>query len=268
MSANRILVVEDDTAIRELLCINLQVAGYDYEAQADGDSVVCKLFFNETSSDETNDKTSLETAPSAQPAIDWLNGTFMIQAGKGSRKITAKVCGIMAKKQTAGTEQLPTALISLYSGRELLRQSNHAVEYSGIKVRILNSGCASAVSAEAAKLGVAVTTADTTSITLQTRWDGEEKERSYLIVIGFICLLFSVSFVLALHKIALLEQADYFSFLKQPCTEKIDFARVFRMQAATFFLLGSLIGFVAAVALPYFLPQGVQGTSVFMLHIL
>jgi DNA-binding response OmpR family regulator len=43
MSANRILIVEDDKAIRELLCINLQVAGYDYEAQADGDSVVSLL---------------------------------------------------------------------------------------------------------------------------------------------------------------------------------------------------------------------------------
>lgn len=43
MSANRILVVEDDKAIRELICINLQVAGYGYKAQADGDSVVCLL---------------------------------------------------------------------------------------------------------------------------------------------------------------------------------------------------------------------------------
>jgi len=234
----------------------------------------CKLFSNETSSDTTNDKASLEAAQSALPAIDWLNSTFIFQTGKDSRKITAKVCGITAKdqavekEQTAGKEQPPKALISLSAGKELLRQSKQTVEYSGIKVRVLNSGCTSAVSVEAAKLGVTATAADAANTTLQSKWDGEEKEKSYLLVIAFICLLFSVSSIFALRKIALLEQEDYFPFLKQPRMQKLAFTRIFHMQVATFFLLGSLIGFVVAVALPYFLPQEMQGTSVFMLHIL
>ena len=36
---NRILVVEDDTAISELICMNLTVAGYDTEALFDGNEV-------------------------------------------------------------------------------------------------------------------------------------------------------------------------------------------------------------------------------------
>ena len=217
----------------------------------------CKLFSSKTLSD----KTSVETAQFVQPSIDWLNSTFIIQSGKNSRKITAKVCGITQEKQTAGKEP-PSALISLSAGKELLRQNKQIVKYSSIKVRVLNSGCASGVTAEAAKLGVTATITDTASTTLQTKWDGEEKEKNYLIAIGLICLLFSVSFVLALHKIAFLEQADYFPFLKQPCIQKCNFVRIFRMQVVAFFLLGSLIGLVVAVVLPYFLPQGVQGTSV------
>jgi hypothetical protein len=232
----------------------------------------CKAFSNETSSDTTTDKASLKAAQATQsalPAIDWLNATFLIQAGKDSRKITAKVCGITAKNQAeknrttgkerkSGKEQSPTALISLSAGKEFLRQSRQPIEYSGIKVRVLNSGCASAVSTEMERLGVTATAADTANTTQQTKWDAEEKEKSYLIVIGLICLLFSISFILALHKIALLEQADYFPFLKQPSIQKIDVVRIFRLQVATFLMLGILIWFAVAVALPYLLPQGVQ----------
>ena len=40
---NRILVVEDDTAISELICMNLTVAGYDTEALFDGKEVEALL---------------------------------------------------------------------------------------------------------------------------------------------------------------------------------------------------------------------------------
>lgn len=40
---NRILVVEDDTAISELICMNLTVAGYEVEAVFDGDEVETTL---------------------------------------------------------------------------------------------------------------------------------------------------------------------------------------------------------------------------------
>ena len=36
---NRILVIEDDTAISELISMNLTVAGYDTEARFDGNEV-------------------------------------------------------------------------------------------------------------------------------------------------------------------------------------------------------------------------------------
>ena len=36
---NRILVIEDDTAISELISMNLTVAGYDTEALFDGNEV-------------------------------------------------------------------------------------------------------------------------------------------------------------------------------------------------------------------------------------
>ena len=37
--ANRILVVEDDTAISELICMNLEVTGYEVVPVLDGNEV-------------------------------------------------------------------------------------------------------------------------------------------------------------------------------------------------------------------------------------
>lgn len=204
----------------------------------------CKLF----SEDDT-------AAGDEMPEVDWLKAAFSVQAAEDGRWITSKVCGILANH---GETQEPAAAISLSVARELLRNGGQSTDTLTACVRVANIGRAAGVSKAIAALGLAVSNPNAA---LQEKWDAQGKETLYLLVISVLCLACSIVSAVTRRKIYAAEQTPALETLRWMGMNERDMGRLLSIPSVSLSLLGSAIGVVASVALPSFLPPGLEETS-------
>jgi ABC-type lipoprotein release transport system permease subunit len=193
--------------------------------------------------------------------IDWMNANVSVQSGEGSRPVVSKISGILTYDEK---EQESAAYISIFSAKELLRQSRQATDYTGAYVRITNIGYAKSVFQEISALGLSVANSNEE---LQTKWDAEMKEMTYLIVIGIFCLLCSAVLMAAWRKISLLEQKEVFIALRWIGMKGKEIGRLFVIQSLMISLFGIAVGILVSTSLPSFLSQELRGISIFMLPV-
>lgn len=194
------------------------------------------------------------------PHIDWLNTKAIVIRGEGNAGVTAKVCGVPENEK----DDEPIAYISLSAAKALLKTSGQPTVYTTAYVSITNRGRAESVSGALSALQL---TADNADANLQATWDGEEKEMTYLIVLGAFCLLCTAVLLSAWRRISAHEQNDASAMLQWLGMKKKDVSRIFALQSTLLSLIGMSIGALAAIVLPSFLPQELKELSVFMLPI-
>lgn len=195
------------------------------------------------------------------PKIDWLNAGVSLQSVVDGRWIISKVCGILSGN---GKDQEPTAYISLSAAKDLLQKSGQNTDYTRTNIRIKNIGCAANVSQAISALGLTVTNSDTE---LQTKWDMELGEMTYLIVLGGFCLLCTAVLMSAWRKISIVEQKEAWQMLRWIGLKQKDIDKLFIIQTMLISLIGLVIGFIVSISLPSFLPPKLKGTSSYTLSI-
>ena len=196
------------------------------------------------------------------PKVDWLNAGYSLQAGNNTRWIVSKVSGILDGDDEK--EEAPEAYISLAAAKALLQQSGQSMKYVGADIRIKSIGCAESVSKEVKDMGFTVTN---TNDELQTKWDRESGEMTYLIVIGLFCLLCATVLMAAWRKMSLLEQRESWRMLRWIGMREKDIGRLFVIQAAVILFFGILTGIIVSLSLPSFLAQDLIGKSIFTLPV-
>jgi ABC-type lipoprotein release transport system permease subunit len=195
------------------------------------------------------------------PKIDWLNVSYSLQTGVSGQWITSKVCGMIAGNEQG---QEPFAYISLTAAKNLLQKSGQSTNYTGAKVRVTNIGYADSVSQAIAALGLNVTNSNAA---LQTKWDGEFKEMTYLIVIGAFGLLCSAVLIAAWRKISMQEQREAWETLRWLGIREKNIRALFLVQAIMISLIGIAVGIIVSLSLPSFLPPDLKGSSIYTLPI-
>jgi hypothetical protein len=195
------------------------------------------------------------------PKIDWLNASYSLQTGGNGQWIPSKVCGMIAGSDKG---QESAAYISLTAAKNLLQKSGQSTNYTGAKVRVTNIGCADSVSQAIAELGLNVTNSNTA---LQTKWDGELKEMTYLIVIGAFCLLCSAVLIAVWRKISMQEQKEAWEMLRWLGIKEKNIGRLFMFQAMMISLIGIAVGIIVSLSLPSFLPTELKGSSIYTLPV-
>ena len=222
----------------------------------------CKLFTNgedDTDIDSDSDLDDSEDGTNSLPPIDWLNARFTVQQGS-ARPVVAKVCGVIP----GDDKQQPAAYTSLSSAKQLLQAGEEQSAVTEALVRVRDLGTAKSAGAAIAALGLSFTGSDDA---LQTKWDEETHEMTYLIVTGAFALLCTAALLSALNRNSLLEDRDSWNMLLWLGLNERGVRGVFALQAAVIALFGVAIGMAVAFALPSFLPPELKGESVFMLPI-
>ena len=215
------------------------------DTQASGD--------NEASSDNEDDTTA--------PKIDWLNSSFSLESGEEGHLIISKICGILDGDDK---QQKPEAYISLSTAKNLLLKSGQSTDYVGANVRIKNIGYAESVSKGIEELGFTVTN---NNDLLQSKWDIELKEMTYLIVIGIFSLLCSTVLLIAWRNISIIQQKEEWKMLRLIGMKEKDIRRLFVIQSLMILLIGFVIGIVVSISTPSFLSADIKETSVYALPI-
>jgi ABC-type lipoprotein release transport system permease subunit len=195
------------------------------------------------------------------PKIDWLNASYSLQTGGSEQWIPSKVCGMIAGSDKG---QEPDAYVSLSAAKNLLQRSGQSTNYTGAKVRVTNIGYTDSVSQAIAALGLNVTNSNAA---LQTKWDGEFKEMTYLIVIGAFCLLCSAVLLAVWRKISLQEQKEAWETLRWLGIKEKIIRSLFLAQAIMISLIGIAVGIIVALSLPSYLPPDLKGKSIYTLPI-
>ena len=228
-------------------------------------SIMPYLVLNLAACKQFSDGKNLAGADSSDtvdtPKIDWTNAKFSLQIGEDGRPIISKVCGILAGDDK---EQVSTAYISLSVAKNILQKSGQKTDYVGTNIRIKNIGCAESVSKAMADLGLP---AANDNVVLQSKWDIELKEMTYLIVIGIFSLLCSATLIAAYRKISILEHTETCKVLRWVGMKEKDIRRLFMLQALIISSLGVIIGAIVSMSLPSFLSPKIKETSVFALQI-
>jgi ABC-type antimicrobial peptide transport system, permease component len=198
------------------------------------------------------------------PGIDWLSERFSVRMGEGTKAVTAKVCGVLAKDgEEDGREQQPAAYISVASAKALLQGFGQSADYTAIKARLRNIGCVQRVSKAVAAL--ALTVSNSTG-ELQAAWDTETEEMAYLIVTGGFCLICSAALLIAWRKISLLEQKEAWRALEWLGMKRRELRALFAAQALALSLSGIAVGIIVSLSLPSFLSSDMGGSSIFLLQ--
>jgi ABC-type antimicrobial peptide transport system permease subunit len=198
------------------------------------------------------------------PDVDWLNGSYSVQTGEGSKTVTSKVCGILSEGEDTEEEQEPAAYISISTAKELLRQNGQETNYTGANVRVKNIGSADSVSKSIAALGLTVTNS---TEELQSGWDADNKEMTYLIVIGVFGLVCASVLLAAWRQNTLLKQKRAWEALIYIGLKASDMRNLFAIQTILLSLFGIALGLIVALTLPSFLSTGEIEPTNFMLTI-
>lgn len=209
---------------------------------------------------DTSTDTDSGDNPNA-PKIDWLNASYSLQTGESGQEIPSKVCGMIAG---SGKGQEPAAYISLTAAKNLLQRSGQSTSYTGAKVRVTNIGCADNVSQAISALGLNVTNSNAQ---LQTKWDGEFKEMTYLIILGAFCLLCSAVLIAVWRMISMQEQKEAWVMLRWLGIREKNIRSLFLIQAIMISLIGIAVGIIVALSLPSFLSPDLKGKSIYTLPI-
>jgi hypothetical protein len=222
----------------------------------------CKLFKSQKDDTEyefdIGDETETESEDKA-PDVDWLNESVKIQTGEG-KPVTSKICGILPGE---GKDVEPIAYISVSAAKELLKSSKPVAGFEKANARITNSGCAESVTKGISALGFSVGNIDEG---VQQKWDGQEGQITYLLVIGVFCLLCTSVLIASMRKISLLEQQGEWQMLRWLGMREKDIGRIFVFQTLTITAAGTFIGIVVSTSLPSFLDPDPTGTSIYTLQ--
>ncbi len=211
----------------------------------------CKMFVAE------------ETGISAEtPDVDWLNASFSLISGEDTGSVTSKVCGILSDGGADDAE--PVAYVSTAVAKELLLKNKQAAVFQAAWARITNIGCADAVSAQIAALGLGVNNANEQT---QAKWDMQMKEMAYLIVAGAFCLLCAGALLAAYREIIKQKQKGSFESLRWIGLKERQIKGLFILQSFFIAILGTAIGIAVSLALPSFLPTEPKESSSYMLSI-
>jgi hypothetical protein len=214
------------------------------------------------SSSDVNADTEVESGDDTNaPKIDWLNVSYTLQTGASGQQIPVKVCGLIAGSDKG---QEPAAYISLSAAKNLLQQSGQSTNYTGAKVRVKNIGYADSVSQAISELGLTVTNSNAS---LQSKWDNESKEMTYLIILGAFCLLCSSVLITVWRKISIQEQKRSWEALRWLGMKEKTIDVLFLIQAVIVSLIGTVVGIIVALSLPSFLPTALKGSSIYTLPI-
>jgi len=196
--------------------------------------------------------------------VDWVSASASVQMGEGMRPVVAKIAGVLddGDDEDDMAEPTPAAYISIACAKDLLRESRLSADYMAASVRVTNIGYADSVAKCIGALGLAVTNDNGE---LQSRWDGQIKEMTYLIVVGGFCLLCAAVLMTAWRRISLLEQKDAFAALQWIGLRDRDIGWILVLQALMMAAFGIAIGILVCAVLPSFLPPELQGASIFTL---
>ncbi len=213
----------------------------------------CKMFANDE-----------KIADDEVPEIYWLGTGFYVQMGEDEKAIASKVCGILSDDEETEEEQRSAAYVSLSIAKELLRQNGQETDYTGVNVRVKNIGSANSVSKAIAVLGLTVTNS---TEELQSGWDADNKEMTYLIVIGAFGLMCASILLIAWRQNTLLKQRMAWEAMRWMGLKASDMRKLFAIQAILLSILGIALGLLVALSLPSFLLTGEMETTNFMLSI-
>jgi hypothetical protein len=199
-----------------------------------------------------------------EPAINWMNAgvalSFGSETSAGTKPITSKVCGILSGD---GKEQAPAGYVSNSVAKELLRNQKMPAGYSSVAVRIRNIGFAEDVTKKITALGYGVTDPNTES---ESKWDAEETEMSYLIIVGMIGLVCFSFLIASVDRGNLNEQRDRLGMMKWIGMPLSTLKKMLLLQTAMISATGVLVGMTASYLIPSFIPAEQAATSVFAMQ--
>jgi len=152
----------------------------------------------------------------------------------------------------------------LTTAKNLLQKSGQSTDYVGAKVRIKNIGVSDDVSKELEDRGFIVTNDNTK---LESKWDSEVKEMTYLIVIGVFSLLCSAVLMMAWRKISVMEQREAWKMLFWMGMKEKDIHKVFVLQSLIVSSIGIFVGIIVSLSVPSFMPTDSIEKSVYTLII-
>ena len=198
------------------------------------------------------------------PDVDWLNVNFSVQTGEESKAVVSKVCGILSEDEETEEGQEPAAYISITTAKELLRSIGQETNYTGAYVRVKNIGSANSVSKSIIALGLMVSNS---TEELQSGWDADNKEMTYLIVIGAFGLVCASVLLATWRQNTLLKQRRVWQALSYIGLKEQDLRKLFAIQTVLLSLFGIALGLIVALALPSFLSTGEMEQTNFMLSI-
>lgn len=251
--------------------VRLNIGGYNAELTLTGidpsyldiqsglpvESVMPYILLNEAACKLFSTDNEIRSTAEA-PKIDWLDTKVDITMGEDGAAIISKIFGVLASEKN----DEPVAYISLNSAKRLLKASGQTTTYRQAYVRIKDIGCAESVGRA---LGVLQLTDNNVNAELQTKWDIETIEMTYLIVIGAFSLICSAVLLVAWRRIIFHEQQEAYTMLHWLGIKQKDITKLLTMQAVLAALIGVCVGFIVALTLPSFLPQDLRGISIFML---
>lgn len=198
------------------------------------------------------------------PDIDWLNQSYSVRLGDGTKAVESKVCGVLSEGEETEEKQIPSGYIDLNMAKTLQRAYQLPTDYTSVIVRIDNIGCAKSVERQIAALGYDVENPNTA---LQETWEDQETQMSYLIIVGVIG-----SFCFSL----LIAVAQSGNFIKQHSTllamrwigmPLSTLKKMLFLQTALVGIIGVVFGIALDSIIPSFVPVEQQMESVFAMPV-
>jgi hypothetical protein len=217
------------------------------EFKSKEDNMRYEYFGDETDSEETK-----------APDVDWLQESIKIIAGEG-KPVTAKISGILSAEEE---DEQPAAYISVAAAKALLPPGQQVSAKAS--ARITNIGCAEKVSRGITALGFNI---DNINDELQAKWDSQEGQIAYLIVISIFSLLCFFALTASSTKISMLEHKNEWQMLKWTGLRDKDIGRIFIIRMLAIAMFGVLAGIIAGTSLPSFLDPDPTGMSVYTLPV-
>ncbi|MGE5495317.1 MAG: FtsX-like permease family protein [Burkholderiales bacterium] len=217
------------------------------EFKSKEDYLEYEYFGDETDSEESD-----------APDVDWLQESIKIMAGEG-KPVTAKISGILSAEEE---DEQPAAYISVTAAKGLLPPGQQGSAKAS--ARITNIGCAEKVSRSITALGFNI---DNTNDELQAKWDSQEGQIAYLLVISIFSLLCFFALTASSTKISMLEHKNEWQMLKWTGLRDRDLSRIFIIRMLVLAASGILAGIIAGTSLPSFLDPDPWGASVYTLPV-
>lgn len=193
--------------------------------------------------------------------VDWLNANVSVQVSEEARPVISKISGILSDDEEL---QEQAAYISLSCAKQLLEKSGQSTDYTKVKARIKNIGCAERISDAIHTLGLNVIN---TNKDLQTKWDMQTKEMTYLMGAGVLCFVCFLVLTVAWIKITILARNTEYNTLLWVGARNSEIRWISAIQVFVISLIGIGIGSVVASSLRFFITPKFKETSIFAIAI-